>query len=237
MVRTQHSTLVKEFMTDAGGEYKSLDLRDKFKQMGILNRTSVPHMHQQNGRAERLNRTLIEKAQAMRFEACLPQSWWEFAVEYAFHVYNRTPIRRLKWRTPYEALNSVKPDISHLRVLGCGAYVFIPEDVRVNKLAPRAELMTFIGYTNGTKGFKFVRKPNNNIFQAVVATFDEYLFPLCPDFRSQGHTRVGANHPNTEDNIPSEDGFSDDDGAYPYIYIYVCHQEVEVETSLQVDHW
>jgi transposase InsO family protein len=67
MVRTQHSTLVKEFMTDAGGEYKSLDLRDKFKQMGILNRTSVPHMHQQNGRAERLNRTLIEKAQAMRF--------------------------------------------------------------------------------------------------------------------------------------------------------------------------
>jgi hypothetical protein len=153
----------------------------------------------------------------MRFEACLPQSWWEFAVEYAVHIYNRTPIRYLKWCTPYEALNSVLPDISHLRVLGCGAYIFIPEDVRINKLAPRAELMTFIGYTNGTKGFKFIQKPNNNIFQAVVATFDEYMFPLCPDFRSQGHTCVGANHPNTEDNISLEDGFSDDGGAYPYM--------------------
>ena len=129
LVRTQHSALVKTFMTDAGGEYKSFNLLNKFKELGITTRTSVPHMHQQNGRAERLNRMLIEKAQALRFEACLPQSYWEFSVEFAVHVYNRTPIKRIAWRTPYEALNGTKPDISHLRVFGCGAYVFIPEDV------------------------------------------------------------------------------------------------------------
>ena len=155
-------------MTDAGGEYKSIDLQNKFKNLGIITRTSVPHMHQQNGRAERLNRTLMEKAQAMRFVACLPQNWWEFAVEYAVHVYNRTPVRHLSWRTPFEELNGKKPDISHLWVFGCGAYVFIPEDVRVNKLTPRAEIMTFLGYTDGTKGYKFMRRPNNNIFHAVT---------------------------------------------------------------------
>src|ERR1700678_4304578 len=96
----------------------------------------------------------MEKAQAMHFVACPPQNWWEFAVEYAVHVYNCTPVRHLAWHTPFEVLNSNKPDISHLRVFGCGAYVFLPEDVCVNKLAPRAELMTFIGYTDGTKGYK-----------------------------------------------------------------------------------
>ena len=158
MVCTQYTCIVKAFMTDAGGEYKSLDLSRKLKELGILSWTSIPHMHQQNGRAERLNRTLIEKAQALRFEACLPQSYWEFAVEFAVHVYNRTPIRRLAWRTPFEVLNGSKPDVSHLRVFGCRAYAYIPSDIRVNKLAPQAELMTFIGYTDGTKGFKFIRK-------------------------------------------------------------------------------
>ena len=86
-------------------------------------------MHQQNGRAECLNRTLIEKAQALHFEACLPQSYWEFSVEFAVHVYNRTPAKHIAWRTPFEVLNGTKPDISHLRVFGCGAYVYIPDDV------------------------------------------------------------------------------------------------------------
>ena len=71
LVRTQHNALVKQFMTDAGGEYKNFNLSNKFKELGISHQMSIPHMHQQNERAERLNRTLIEKAQALRFEASL----------------------------------------------------------------------------------------------------------------------------------------------------------------------
>ena len=158
----------------------------------------------------------MEKAQAMHFVACLPQNWWEFAVEYAVHVYNRTPVRCLAWRTPYEVLNGNKPDISRLRVFGCGAYVFLPEDVRVNKLAPRAELMTFIGYTDGTKGYKFMRKPNNIVFHAVTALFDEYMFPHCPDYKSPGHTPIGGEYP-SEDNISVEEGWFDEGGAPPNV--------------------
>ena len=150
MVCTQYNALVKTFMSDAGGEFKSDALKARFRELGIKTHTSVPYMHQQNGRTERFNRTLIEKAQALRFDACLPQNWWEFAVEHTVHLYNRTPAKRLAWRTPYEVLNNMKPDISHLRVFGCGAYVFIPEDVRANKLAPRAEVMTFLGYMPGS---------------------------------------------------------------------------------------
>ena len=75
--------------------------------------------------------------------------------------------------------------------------------------------MTFLGYTDGTKGFKFMRKPNNVIFHAVTALFDEFMFPHCPDNKSPGHTRIGREYPTSEDNIPPEDGGWFDGGANP----------------------
>ena len=77
-----------------------------------------------------------------------------------------------------EVLKRDKSDMSHLRVMGCGAYIFILEEVHVNKLTPRAELMIFLGYTDGTKGFCFIWSPNNIIFQATTVLFDEHMFPL-----------------------------------------------------------
>ena len=94
------------------------------------------------------------------------------------------------WWTPFEVLKRDKPNMSYLRVMGCRAYIFILEEVCVNKLAPRAELMTFLGYTNGTKGFCFMQSPNNIIFQATTALFDECMFPHCPDTMDQSHTCV-----------------------------------------------
>ena len=89
--------------------------------------------------------------------------------------------------------------------MGCGAYVFIPEEVHVNKLIPRAELMIFLRYTDGTKGFCFMQSPNNIIFQATTTLFDERMFPYCLDTMDQGHTHIDKyNLP--EKNILLEDG-------------------------------
>jgi GAG-pre-integrase domain len=131
MVKNQFNKVIHEFMIDAGGEFKSEGLRTFLKELGINTLTSVPHMHQQNGRAERFIQTIVEKAQAIRLEACIPQNWWEFAVNYAVHVYNRTPLKHSSndYKTPFERLHRTKPDVAHLRVFGCGAYVFLPEDV------------------------------------------------------------------------------------------------------------
>jgi hypothetical protein len=123
-------------------------------------------MHQQNGRSEHAIRTIMEKAQALRFTMCLPQSWWEFCVEHAVHLHNLTPISRLDWRTPHEEIKGVKPDVSTLKVFGCGAYVYLPKEKRKNKLAPRSELMTYIGIETGVKGICFIR-PSGAIFLAL----------------------------------------------------------------------
>ena len=217
-VKTQFKAHVQEWMSDAGGEYKSNEFDAFLKGQGIKILQSVPHQPQQNGRAERFNRTIMDKAQAMRFDACLPQSWWEFAVLHAVHLYNRTPIQRLEWVTPYERIFSKKPDVSHFRVFGSAAYVFIHEDIRANKLAPKSELMTFLGYPEGVKGFLFMRSPNNTLFTSATALFDESVFPKCPDMRNdlqrRGFMPVGNNPAEDPSNeggyIPTEAGDDDD---------------------------
>jgi hypothetical protein len=69
----------------------------------------------------------MDKAESMRFTACIPQFWWEFSVFYAIQLYNRTPQECLKWSMPFEALwPREKPHVDQFRVFGCGAWVLIP---------------------------------------------------------------------------------------------------------------
>jgi hypothetical protein len=94
---------------------------------GISRQYSVPHLPQQNGRAERFNQIIMEKAQAICLNACLPNSFWQDAYETALHIYNRQPMCHHGWKTQAEIFLGKKPDISYFQVFGCKAYVFIPK--------------------------------------------------------------------------------------------------------------
>ena len=158
----------------------------------------------------------MDKAQALRLDACLPPSWWEFAVNTATHLYNCTPVHRLTWRTPYELLYGKVPDIGHLRVFGCGAYVHIPKDARVNKLSPRGELMIFLGYPDGVKGYLFMRLPNNVLFKGTTAIFDEDMMPKCPKQNAKHRFMpIGDKIPRKKKEVPPIPQESDDDDDFP----------------------
>ena len=160
---------VQSWILDFSGEYKSAAYNDLLKGKGIRIYNSAPHVAQQNGCTERFMRTLMDKAEAMHHLACLPDSWWEFATTHATHIYNRTPLSRLKWHTPYEVLHSKQPQIDHLHVFGCTAYVFLPTDIWANKLAPKSELMVYLGVAPGNDAnFLFVCSPHNVLFTAAV---------------------------------------------------------------------
>jgi len=204
MVETKFGSRVTQWMSDAGGEYKSKAFNKMLLDRGIEILQSIPYAHQQNGRAERIIRTLMEKAESMRFLACLPQSWWQFSVEHAVHVYNRTPLRRLNWQTPFQLLWGERPSIDHLRVFGCGAYVFIPAETRANKLAPKSELMTYLGNAPGADGFVFMRGPNNTLYYATQCIFDESMFPKCPKPAKTPSTRLH------QENAPPQHYHADD---------------------------
>ena len=94
MVSTQFKMQVEQWMSDAGGEYKSKAFDLMLKEQGICILQSAPHTPQQNSCAEQFMCTVMDKSEAMHHEACIPESWWEFSIAHATHVYNCTPLCR-----------------------------------------------------------------------------------------------------------------------------------------------
>ena len=149
LLKNQYSTTPKEWMSDAGGKYKSDEFICTLKDNSIKILQSIPHLPQQNGHAECFMHTILDKSESLCHAACIPDSWWEFSMEYALHIYNRTPPKWHSWKTPYELLNGEQPNVSHLKVFGCSAYVHLPKDMCTNKLSPKSELMCYLGPAEG----------------------------------------------------------------------------------------
>jgi hypothetical protein len=133
----------------------------------------MPHTLQQNGVAERWNRTLLDKAHAMLHSVGLSLGFWELATDTAVHTYNRTPSKTIRWHTPHElCTNGHVPDISYFRVFKCKAYVHTPEDKR-KKLDPRSIEMTLVGYKRGSKGYWLWNSNTRSIVLSRDVTFDK----------------------------------------------------------------
>lgn len=129
---------------------------------------------------------------------------------YALGIYNKTPVQRLRWKTPSEKLLGTKPNVSNIQVFGCGAYVWLPKQIRKTKLQPKAELMTFIGF--GQSGnYQFMRN-NNSIFEASTVIFDEELYPRCKDSKRRAVTRIGSRSNNSNPTSPTPQA-DDDTGS------------------------
>jgi transposase InsO family protein len=116
-LQLQSDCIVRAVHTDNGGEYTSTQLEDYFSQKGIVHETTVPYSPEQNGAAERLNRTLMERVRAMLQDASLPDELWAEAAVTACYLRNRSPVAG-RDRTPWELFFKAKPDVSNLRTFG-----------------------------------------------------------------------------------------------------------------------
>ena len=121
----------------------------------------IPYTPQQNGIAERKNRTIMEMARCMLGN--LPSFLWEEAVITAIYTLNRCPTKAVEGKTPYEAWTGNKPNISHLRVFGCEAFSYIVSERR-KKLDKRAEKCIFVGYDNQHRGYRLYSPSYRAIF-------------------------------------------------------------------------
>lgn len=97
---TQSERHLKVARSNRGGEFLGQDFETYCKKKGIERQTSVAQSPQQNGRAERWQQTIQNKAEAMRHHTGLLTGFWKLAVETAVHIYNRQPLRRHAWKTP-----------------------------------------------------------------------------------------------------------------------------------------
>ena len=94
---------VKTLRTDNGGEFTSTELENYLKTEGVKHELTVPKTPEQNGVAERLNRTLVEAVRAMLIQTKLPQRFWVEALLTAVYLHNRSPTKGVTDMTPFEA--------------------------------------------------------------------------------------------------------------------------------------
>lgn len=150
MVENKFMYKPKVMRSDRGGEY--IGASKYVKERGIQIQYTAPYTPEQNGVAERKNRTLVEMARCMLVDADLPYSFWAEAVNTANYLQNRLPSRSVG-ATPYELWNGNKPRLDKCAVFGSRCYVHVPTEKR-RKLDNTGKEMIFVGYDENSKAYR-----------------------------------------------------------------------------------
>lgn len=152
-VENQTEKSIKILRTDNGLEYLSNAFQTFCQSNGIQHQLTNVYTPQQNGTAERMNRTIIEKAKCMLFDADLSKCFWAEACNMAAYVINRSVCARWPDSTPEEVWTGRKIDVTNLRIFGSPVMVHVPKEKR-KKLDRKSSEMIFVGYDADTKGFR-----------------------------------------------------------------------------------
>jgi hypothetical protein len=135
---------------------------------------TVPHNPQQNGVAERKNRSIEETVKALLNDQGLSMFLWGEATMTTIYVQNKIPHRILKDMTPEEAFLGKKPNVENLRIFGCPVYSHIPKDKR-NKLEPSGKKGIFMGYSDSSKSYRIYISKQHKIEVNRDITFNENM--------------------------------------------------------------
>lgn len=162
MMETQFSRSVKALRTDSEGEFTSHEFESFCKTTGLFHQLTAPRTPQQNGVAERKNRTVTEMARTMMHAKKLPQKYWAEAVSTAVYLLNPTPTRALDSQTPYEALTGSRPCVDHIKTFGCLVYRYIDSQQRV-KFDSKSRAGVFLGYCDRSKAYKVIEPGSHRV--------------------------------------------------------------------------
>ncbi|KAI5329691.1 hypothetical protein L3X38_029088 [Prunus dulcis] len=153
MVELQSGYKIKRLRSDRGGEYTSLKFLKFCEDVGMERQLIVAYSPQQNGVAERKNRTTVEMSKAMMNEKRLPFKLWREAVNTTVYIQNWCPTRALESSTPFEAFSGRKPGVKHLKAFGFICFCHVPSQLR-SKLDDSAVKCIFVGYGKCEKGYR-----------------------------------------------------------------------------------
>lgn len=155
LVENQTDLKIKMLRTDNGREYINKNFQMFLQQCGIKHQTTVPYSPQQNGVAERANRTIMEAGRCMLQDAGLDRRFWAEALNTAIFIKNKSPSKAVRGTTPEEKWYGTKVNLSNLRVFGCIAYAMIPNEKR-KKLDKKSKMYIFVGYCSESKGYRLI---------------------------------------------------------------------------------
>nr|GEZ93379.1 putative ribonuclease H-like domain-containing protein [Tanacetum cinerariifolium] len=171
-LENQLSLKVKVIRSDNGTEFKNSDLNQFCGIKGIKREFSIPRTPQQNGIAERKNRTLIEAARTMLADSLLPIPFWAEAVNTACYVQNRVLVTKPHHKTPYELLHGRTPSIAFMRPFGCPVTILNTLD-SLGKFEGKVDEGFLVGYSVNSKSFRVFNSRTRIIQETLHVNFLE----------------------------------------------------------------
>ena len=153
---------IKILRSDNGGEYINKDFTKFCAREGIRREWTAPYNQEQNGVAERKNRTIMEATRAMIYDQDMPKFLWVKACNTVVHVQNRIPHSALGKITPESVFTGKKLEVSHFKIFSSMAYCHVPEEKR-KKLDKTAEKGYLVGYRENAKAYKIYIPDNRKV--------------------------------------------------------------------------
>jgi transposase InsO family protein len=164
---------IKILRSDNGGEYTSKEFENFFKDVGIKRELTTPYNPQQNGVAERKNRTIMEAVKTVIHYQDLPMHLWEEVEKTTIYVQNILSHSALGFKTLEEIFSEKKPKVSHLKIFGFHVSVHILKQKRT-KLDPSGKKGIFFGCCEVSKAFRVYILGYHHIDISRDVTFYEY---------------------------------------------------------------
>lgn len=165
---------VRTLHTDNGGEYVNHEFKKFLEDKGIKHECTAPYTPQQNGRAERELRTIMESARSMLYAKDVALNLWAEAVHCAVYLLNRTSSSQTPGVSPYELWYGDKPSLQHVRIFGSVGYVHIAKEKR-KKLDKKSVKMLLVGYEQ--ENYRMYDKTTRKITISRDVKFDENCIP------------------------------------------------------------
>ncbi|GJZ51013.1 putative ribonuclease H-like domain-containing protein, partial [Tanacetum coccineum] len=221
---------VKIIRSDNGTEFKNKVMDDFCREKGIKREYSVARTPQQNGVAERRNRTLIEAARTMLADSKLPTTFWAEAVSTACYVQNRVLVVKPHNKTPYELFRGFKPALSFMRPSGCHVTILNTLD-SLGKFDGKSDEGFFVGYSLSSKAFRVYNTRTKRVKEnlhigflenkpMIEGTGPKWLFDIDSLTQSMNYVPVsagivsnvsaGTSEENSQECTQDEDGLNNE---------------------------
>lgn len=176
-VSNKFNCSVKTIRSDNALEFADKGCQNYFSEHGIRHETSCAYRPQQNARAERKHRHVLEVARTLRFQSGLSLHHWGDCVLAAVYIINRLPSSVLKFKTPYETLFHEEPSYNELKAFGCLAFAYNHSPTK-DKFSPRGIPCVFLGYPPNKKGFRLLNLLDKSVLISRDVIFNETIFPM-----------------------------------------------------------
>lgn len=170
-IQTEKELTIKIVRSDHGSEFENHKFSKWCDEMGIKHEFSAPKTPQQNGVAERKNRTLHDMANVMLTNKGLAQRFWAEVINTTCYVSNRVFLRPDTTKTPYDGR---KPSVKYFKVFGSTCYV-LKDRENLGKFDSKSDETIFLGNSTRSIAYRVFNKITLTIEESINVVIDDYI--------------------------------------------------------------